>query len=377
MIIDGEPTKGTSGTFYLEYRQDGKRIQKPCGVAPREALDAWRKQVAIQSGAVDPSEEELDLPTNRTTLKYSIDQFLAGVKATKSEATFDSYSRDLDWFKRHIKRHYVSQVTREDILRLMGVGRDAELNQKTSNKRLIVGLMAMRNAGAVLMLKKGDWPKTIDKSVAIYEPEEISKFFAACDKRELLIFQTFLCTGFRSRELATPEWPDMNWKKNSLSLSPKPQYRFKPKSYEERTMPVPSALTQSLRVHQMANKESLLMFPSAEHPKRPSYGGKAPDAHHLELCKEIALRAGLNCGRCEGPKGKCKTGPYCEHWYLHKWRHTFATNLLQSGVDIRSLQIVLGHKNIATTEKYLKSLRLDDLHDKIESSSLAAMIQSA
>lgn len=57
----------------------------------------------------------------------------------------------------------------------------------------------------------------------------------------------------------------------------------------------------------------------------------------------------------------------------HKFRHTFATNILQS-VDIRSLQVMLGHKNIATTEKYLKSLRLDQLRERIESSALAAYV---
>jgi integrase/recombinase XerD len=113
------------------------------------------------------------------------------------------------------------------------------------------------------------------------------------------------------------------------------------------------------------------VFPTAQHPTRPGYGGDSPDTHHLERCKGIAHRAGLNCGLCVTTAGKCKHGPHCERWYLHKFRHTFATNTLQSGFDIKSLQALLGHKNIATTEKYLPSLRVDDLRGKVETSSLA------
>jgi site-specific recombinase XerD len=107
----------------------------------------------------------------------------------------------------------------------------------------------------------------------------------------------------------------------------------------------------------------------------------------LEMCKEVAFRAGLNCGHCEGEytvyvmrKGLshadkrsycCATSPRCANWYLHKFRHTFATNMLQS-VDIRNLQVLLGHKNISTTEKYLKTMRLEQLREKVENSSLAA-----
>ena len=36
---------------------------------------------------------------------------------------------------------------------------------------------------------------------------------------------------------------------------------------------------------------------TAPHPKRPAYGGDQPDAHHLEMCKEIALKAADNEGR--------------------------------------------------------------------------------
>ena len=48
--------------------------------------------------------------------------------------------------------------------------------------------------------------------------------------------------------------------------------------------------------------------------------------------------------------------------------------MVQSGVDIKTLQILLGHKNIATTEKYLKALRLEGLRAKVAASSLMQFI---
>src|ERR1700676_1791174 len=44
VLIDGLPVVSTAGTFYLEWRKDGKRIHRPVGTSPREALDAWRVQ---------------------------------------------------------------------------------------------------------------------------------------------------------------------------------------------------------------------------------------------------------------------------------------------------------------------------------------------
>jgi hypothetical protein len=48
---------------------------------------------------------------------------------------------------------------------------------------------------------------------------------------------------------------------------------------------------------------------------------------------------------------------------------------VEDGVDIRSLQLLLGHKNISTTEKHLKGLRNGKLRISIEGWSLAAMIR--
>ena len=62
VLIDGVGTKGTEGTFYLDWREDGKRIQKPCGVSPREALDAWRMQTAILDGTVEAADTDVHEP---------------------------------------------------------------------------------------------------------------------------------------------------------------------------------------------------------------------------------------------------------------------------------------------------------------------------
>lgn len=388
VIVGGEPVNWQSpgAKFYLDWidAETGKRIREIAGVTPRDAKDAWRRKSDVLGGFAEPEPYETE-PGNRT-VDDAIAKFLLEVQATKGVATYASYARDLRWFRGHCRKQHVSRLNRDDVMTMFSAGREEGLNQKTINKRVIVMLAAMRGAGARIELRKGDWPKTVEKKIEIYEHEELEKFFAACKDKERLVFQLFLHTGFRAGEVMTLTWPDINNKQGTISMSPKSDLGFTPKSYEVRSVPVPRSLLDTLAARK--NKStSLLVLPTPMHPTRPNYGGNDPDNHMLELCKEIALRAGLNCGRCIGTYtvkiGKttkekrayrCKTDPRCRNWYLHKWRHTFATNMLQSGVDIRSLQLLLGHKNIATTEKYVKALRLADLRDKIENSQLAAFV---
>jgi integrase/recombinase XerD len=57
-----------------------------------------------------------------------------------------------------------------------------------------------------------------------------------------------------------------------------------------------------------------------------------------ERCKEIATRAGLNK----------------DEWHLHRFRDTAATRWLRAGIDVRTVQVWLGHESLATTQKYLE-----------------------
>lgn len=167
----------------------------------------------------------------------------------------------------------------------------------------------------------------------------------------------------------TLRWQDIDFHNNTLGVRPRPEYNFEPKFYEVRSVRVPKTLIQALKARQKSSKGPLV-FPTAPHPLRPDYGGNAPDEHHLELGKEIAYRAGLNCGFCVVESGepaeiestagkkkrleksrKCSDGPYCGQWYLHKWRHTFATMQLRSDFDVKTMQELLGHKNLLATRR--------------------------
>lgn len=113
--------------------------------------------------------------------------------------------------------------------------------------------------------------------------------------------------------------------------------------------------TKTRRSRDITLEERLLLRLKAWRKKNPSarfiFGTASdlPNGHFLEICKETARRAGLNCKRCQG----CVDCKECENWFLHKFRATFATWALQRGLDIRTVQKLMGHTKLEMTARYL------------------------
>jgi len=69
----------------------------------------------------------------------------------------------------------------------------------------------------------------------------------------------------------------------------------------------------------------------------------------LRSLKRRVYKAGLNCGVCK----PCLERNECERWFLHKFRATFITKLLQSGMDLRTVMKLSGHSDLQSVMRYL------------------------
>jgi integrase/recombinase XerD len=218
-------------------------------------------------------------------------------------------------------------------------------------------------------LHNRDWPQYVERVRPIYEPHDIKSLLAACPQRERTLFLFYLLTGMRYKEVRYCTWQDVDFSSRVVRVTAKPRWGFKPKNKEEREIPVPASLLAELAAHRERQKDRPnprnLVFPS---------GRGGPDQAQEAKLKGIAYKAGLNCGVCLTRHGnKCSEGAYCSKWFLHKFRHTFATKNLQDHVcDIRTLQAWLGHNDLASTMVYLKAVRNKDVTRRIDASELAA-----
>jgi integrase len=262
----------------------------------------------------------------------------------------------------------VDDVTRDDILAFMEHCYERGLGSRTVYDKLVVVLQFFKRHGRTALIESDDWPGYVETIRPIYEAEEIETMLANADPTEGVFLKFLLGSGFRDREVRFLTWRDLDFRNCTARVTAKPVWGFQPKNHEERSVPLPSALIEQLRKLKESRNglPAVLVFPN-------SRGN--PDSENDMIVKRVARRAKLNCGQCITKHGnKCAEGPYCQNFFLHKFRHTFATEHLRHNVDIRTLQTWMGHRDIKSTMTYLKGIQTKEAQAKANAGAIAQYV---
>jgi integrase/recombinase XerD len=246
----------------------------------------------------------------------SVEEFLLEKKAIgQRKRTIQAYQYPLLKFRELCPNN----PNESDVYRFMGVLRDEGCADRTVFNHTQRVLTYFKRNGVVLKVTLPDY---VEENPSAYTLAEIEALLNAANDRRLL-FRFFLGSGGREQEVCNAEWSDIDFAGKLWRVTAKADW--KPKTWEERCVPLDDSLLGHLTA---IRKSSGLVFPTTR-------GGV--EGHALRTLKQIAKRAGLDPD---------------EVW-LHKFRATFATMHSEAGVPVPTIQRWLGHKDMATTMRYL------------------------
>lgn len=343
VVENGADQYHPEGHYELKLYEFGKALYKPVGNDPVEAIAARERQVLqLAAKAVGVA---FETPTDSEMLSGARHAFLEKLRLKdRDKETIVAYEQITADFLSISEKTYVSEIADLDLLKYCQVQRNRGLAERTVYNRFTHLRAFLRTCGVdvkTLLPDKKDRPQKNDPLPEAYTQEEVQRFLAACNsERDRLAFEFFLKTGLREKELTHSEWSDIRWAQNIIIIQNKPHYGFRTKTGKSRNVTLESALLQKLAHWQKSRPKTKFIFGT---------DSDKPSGHFWEACKRTARRAGLNCGHCR----PCIERDECERWFLHKFRATFATWSLQRGVDIRTVQLMLGHTKIEMTERYL------------------------
>jgi site-specific recombinase XerD len=172
------------------------------------------------------------------------------------------------------------------------------------------------------------FPKTPRRLPTVLSPEEVTRLIEASTN---LMHRTMLMvlygTGMRRTEVSLLKVSDIDSQRMVIHIR-------QGKGSRDRDVPLSPKLLEALREYWRWKKPKVYLFPSTAGQR----GVDAPISDKMVwwAVRKAARRAGLSK----------RIGP-------HSFRHSFATELLETGTDLRTIQLLLGHARLEDTTVYL------------------------
>lgn len=171
-----------------------------------------------------------------------------------------------------------------------------------------------------------------------------SDFSCACAKRDYAIIEFLYATGARISEVSGLEIDNINFDSGEVKLFGKGK--------KERIVPIYNIALEALFEY-IENARPILIKKSKNDIKNYCFIGNSSKLMSADTIRKMFYK------KCERAGISSKISP-------HSMRHTFATDVLDGGADLRSVQEMLGHASLSTTQIYthLSAKKLKDVHSQ-------------
>ncbi len=283
------------------------------------------------------------------------DQFINYLRLERGLAdnTIQAYSRDLIKFTQFLEKLDLNplQISRDQISEYAGVLRKS-LSARSVARNISATKMFFRFLTSEGYIKENparllEAPRLSRKLPDVLSMAEVERLLAQPDpstpmgKRDCAMLELLYATGLRVSELVGLKVLSINLEAGHI--------RTFGKGSKERLVPMGGKAIQAVREYVLNGRVQLLKGANLPYLFLNFRGCPLTRQGFWKIIKKYGKKAGI----------QKEISP-------HSIRHSFASHLLEAGADLRSVQVMLGHEDISTTQIYthVTRKRLKEVHAK-------------
>ena len=283
-----------------------------------------------------------------------IDQFIDFYWLTTgaSKNTLSAYRSDLKIFSKWLNNNSLIDVDKKQIQDYFSYRKDSNISASTQSRMLtclhsFYQFLSDKKNLKIDPTEQLDYPKLEKKLPIFLNIQEVERLLEAPNSKSLFgqrdraMLELLYSCGLRVSELINLSYHNINLKDEFI--------RIHGKGNKERLLPMGEIAIDHLTKYELNSRPALLKNGQSDSYFLSNRGRAMSRQNFFYIIKDYASKAGID-----------------KPLSPHSLRHAFATHLVQKGADLRSVQLMLGHSDISSTQLYthIQNAQLKAQHQK-------------
>ena len=283
-----------------------------------------------------------------------IDQFIDFYWLTTgaSKNTLSAYRSDLKIFSKWLNNNSLIDVDKKQIQDYFSYRKDSNISASTQSRMLtclhsFYQFLSDKQNLKIDPTEQLDYPKLEKKLPVFLNVQEVERLLEAPNSKSLFgqrdraMLELLYSCGLRVSELINLSYHNINLKDEFI--------RIHGKGNKERLLPMGEIAIDYLTKYELNSRPALLKNGQSDSYFLSNRGRAMSRQNFFYIIKDYASKAGID-----------------KPLSPHSLRHAFATHLVQKGADLRSVQLMLGHSDISSTQLYthIQNAQLKAQHQK-------------